>query len=124
MIPGVGHIKVADGIKGDGPRIIQFTGGCAGPAEDLERMAIGIEYLNSTVAKFAYELKAGTVDLHVIRITQLPRAGAGFAVGAEEFPVRIEYLDAMVAGIGDVEAILRVEPQTFRAVELSGFRAS
>src|SRR5881409_1872815 len=106
MVSRVRHIKVAVGIKRERPRIIELTRRRSSTAKDLERPIRGVENLNAAVAEFADILSTVAVDLYVVGITQFSGPAAGPAVSLEPLPVRRKNLDAMIAGIGHVEAVV------------------
>ena len=93
----------------EGVRIVELAGIGPGLADDFDGLIVGVKNLDPAVAKFANVLSASAIDADVVRITQFTGAIAGLAIHAQELTVAGKYLDAMIAGVGDVYAILRVD---------------
>ena len=91
----------------------------AGAANDLDWLIVCIEDLNPAIAEFADVLPPGPVHANIVGITQLAFAAPGLSIGAQEFAVPIENLDAMIAGVRDIDPILRIYADAFRPIKIA-----
>src|SRR5437667_3762408 len=119
MIHRVGHVEIPFRVERDAPRIAELPGCRAGPAQNLHRLPMRVKNLDAAVAKLAHELKALSIHFHVVRITHLASARSRLAVCRQKLSVRRKYLNAMMARVGDVEPVPRIDAQPLRAVELA-----
>jgi hypothetical protein len=70
MILRICHIKIAGGIEGDAPGIVERAWFGAGAADDFERFVVRIEHLNTTVPELADILAPRVIDTNIVRITE------------------------------------------------------
>jgi hypothetical protein len=119
VVLGVGDVQIPMGIQGDAPRVAELAGLAASTPQDFQRLVVRVKNLHPAVAEFANKLSSLPVHANVIRVTQLAGAFAGPAVGAQPFSFRTEHLDAVVAGVGDIEAVLEVQAQALGPAEFA-----
>src|SRR6266404_9641927 len=119
VILGVGLIKISGRVQRDSPGITETTRFGAGTADDLDRPVVGIEYLDAAVAEFTHILSALGINTNIVGIAQFTFARTRLAVGAQEFAVAGEDLNPMIARVRDINAVLGVNAQSFRTIELA-----
>src|SRR5436309_718436 len=106
VILRIGNVKVSGGIQRDTPGIAEAARLGAWPAYDFERFILCAKHLDTAVAEFADVLTPGRIHANVVRIAQLAFANPCLSVSANKFPITRENLNAMIAGIGNINPIL------------------
>src|SRR2546425_168960 len=119
MILRVGHVKISGRIQRHSPGITEATRFGAGTADDLERLVVGIKYLDPAVAEFTHILSSLGINTNIVGIAQFTFARTRLAVGAQEFAVAGEDLNAMITRVRDINAVLGVNAQSFRTIKLA-----
>src|SRR5262245_8392261 len=115
-------------VAGNAPGLVEFALAAAVAAEGADNPAIGREFLHAMVAElaqihvaFALAGQCGVVEQDVIRKAELP---GRLAVHAPRFynldlgAAGVEYLNAMVAGVGHPHQSAAVDHHFLRAQEL------
>src|SRR5437870_5788125 len=97
VILRVRHVEVTGGVQRHTPRVAEPAWHHARTANDLQRLIVRIEDLDTAVAKFANVLPPCGIHTNIVRITQFAFARAGLAVGPDELAVSGKDLDAMIA---------------------------
>src|SRR5205823_6422042 len=94
------------------------------PAPGAERHAVGRELLDPVIAVLYHiEVLAALAKGEIVGIRQLPRFRAGRAPITQQFSVAAEDLDAVIAGVGDVEIAVGADREGTGPRELPGLRA-
>ena len=72
-------------------------------------MILGVKDLDAAIAKFADVLPASSIHADVVGVAEFSPGFARFAIGANELAIAGKNLDAMIARIRDIEAILGID---------------
>jgi len=119
MVAGIGDVKISMGVQRYAPRIVELARRTSRPANHFNRAPCRVEHMNAAVAELAYELLAISVHANIVRITEILPPRPGLARGAQKFSLRREDLNAMIARICDVKAIVTIDGYALRAVKLA-----
>jgi hypothetical protein len=119
MILRVGHIKISMGVQSDAPWVAKLAGGAPCLSNYLQRPIVCIKNLNATVAKLTHKLSPFGVHNNVVGIAQVTGAGSRFAVEPLEFSTGREYLNAVIAGICNIDPVVCIHSYSLGAIELA-----
>src|SRR5262249_22046830 len=119
VILRVSDVEVAGGVQRHAPWVAEPARSHARTANDLERLIIRIEDLDSAVAEFANILSTRLINTNIVGITQFAFARAGLAVRPDELTVAGKDLNAMIARVGHINPILSIDAKSFRPIKLT-----
>ena len=125
-VPGIGDPDVALGIEAEADLFVELAGRAAGATEHALERAVESEHLDALVARVGDVDLAGGADgdrrAAPRRRPGQRRCALGVAQApplAEELAARVEVLDAMVPGVGDVDVAVRRHGDAPRLLELA-----
>ena len=126
VVPRVRHPHVALRVERQADLLVELAGRVARAAKHALEAAVESEDLHALVAGVGHEHLAGSVDGDGPRTPEHTRVAGGAAFGvteatplAEELPRRVEVLDTVIPGVGDVDVAVRRDRDTPRLLELT-----
>ncbi len=126
LIPGVGYVDVAFLVYGDAHRLVHLAVQRPCPAPLAQEPALGVELLNPLVACVRHVDVALGVYGHVPRSPEDaggPQGALRDAVGApleQEAALGVEFLDAVIPGVGHVDGAVVGHGDAPRLLKLAG----